>query len=62
MRIKTKVQAGGLVRNHDQTLLRDCGAGLKVKTQVRAGGKKANHNETALRNGAVGLARRPRLD
>jgi hypothetical protein len=62
MQVKTKLKAGGLQFNHNQTLVRDrtratAGLrpqgkrqGLKVKTQVKAGGLKSNHNQTLVRD------------
>jgi len=40
LKVKTHVKAGGLVENHNETLVRATGQpkGLKVKTQVKAGG------------------------
>ena len=40
MKTKTRVRAGSLVKNHNETLVRDAaqGQGLRVKTHVRAGG------------------------
>ena len=39
MKTKTRVRAGALTTNHNETLVRDSskGQGLKVKTHVRAG-------------------------
>jgi hypothetical protein len=37
MKVKTKVRAGRLAANHNQT-------GVRVKTRVRAGRLAANHN------------------
>jgi len=36
MTTKTNLKAGGM-KNHNETLVRDCGKNLKVKTRVRAG-------------------------
>ena len=52
MKTKTRVRAGALIKNHNETLGR-CdaakGQGLKVKTHVRAGGVRGlNHNETLV--------------
>lgn len=44
MKIKTKVRAGKLSANHNQTA-----TGLKVASQVRAGKLAANHNQTVAR-------------
>lgn len=41
MKTKTKVRAGSLTFNHNQT-------GLKVRTKVRAGGVHFNHNQTEI--------------
>lgn len=40
MKIKTRVRAGGLASNHNETLVHNAAhsKGLKVKTHVRAGG------------------------
>ena len=40
MKVKTKVKAGELPHNHNETLVRDAAQarGLKVKTGVKAGG------------------------
>jgi hypothetical protein len=60
MKVKTQVKAGGLISNHNQTLVRDraqTAAGirpqgkrhaLKVKTQVKAGALTQNHNQTLV--------------
>jgi len=52
MKTKTRVRAGGMPLNHNETLVRDVakGQGLKVKTHIRAGGVRANHNETLVRD------------
>ena len=51
MQVKTRVKAGGLSLNHNETLVRapSQAPGLKVKTRVKAGGLNANHNETLVR-------------
>jgi hypothetical protein len=51
MQVKTRVKAGGLSLNHNETLVRAPrqAQGLKVKTRVKAGGLKLNHNETLVR-------------
>src|SRR5262245_6203518 len=58
MKTKTHVKAGGVMLNHNETLVRDStkGQGLKVKTRVRAGqpGENINHNETLVRDSAKG--------
>jgi hypothetical protein len=51
LKVKTRVKAGALSMNHNETLVRDMGKGkgLKVKTRVRAGGiRLQNHNETLV--------------
>ena len=42
MQVKTRVKAGWLSTNHNETLVRAQGQskGLQVKTQVKAGAKK----------------------
>ncbi len=49
MKAKTNVKAGGITRNHNETLVRPAAPSLKVKTHVKAGGREVNHNETLLR-------------
>lgn len=61
MQVKTKVKAGGIHFNHNQTLVRDRNRAtadtrprtqrqpLKVKTKVKAGVLTANHNQTLVR-------------
>jgi hypothetical protein len=51
MQVKTRVKAGGLAVNHNETLVRaqQPATGLKVKTRIKAGGLSANHNETLVR-------------
>jgi hypothetical protein len=52
MQVKTKVKAGLIYVNHNQTLVRDRvpRQPLKVKTQVKAGGVCLNHNQTLVRD------------
>ena len=54
MQVKTKVKAGGVALNHNQTLVRDRvpRQPLKVKTYVQAGGMPLNHNQTLVRDPA----------
>jgi hypothetical protein len=48
MQVKTRVKAGGITLNHNETLVR--AKGLTVKTHVKAGGgRMGNHNETLVR-------------
>ena len=49
MKTETNLKAGGLTKNHNETLVRDS-RGLKVKTGVKAGGMISNHNETLVRD------------
>ena len=61
MQVKTKVKAGVLTSNHNQTLVRDRNRAmvdtrpraqcqpLKVKTKVKAGILTSNHNQTLVR-------------
>jgi len=49
MKTKTNLKAGGMMANHNETLVRDS-RGLKVKTGVKAGGIMVNHNETLVRD------------
>jgi hypothetical protein len=52
MQVKTRVKAGGLNLNHNETLVRAKGqtTGLTVKTHVKAGRAiNGNHNETLVR-------------
>jgi large exoprotein involved in heme utilization and adhesion len=51
MQVKTRVKAGGITLNHNETLVRAQGQsrGLTVKTRVKAGGITLNHNETLVR-------------
>ena len=46
MQVKTKLKAGALSQNHNQTLVREQEPHqpLKVKTHVKAGLSAANHN------------------
>ena len=50
MKTKTRVRAGGIHLNHNETLVRDVpkATGLKVKTKVKAGAMSINHNETLV--------------
>jgi hypothetical protein len=52
MKTKTRVRAGGIHLNHNETLVRDSakGTGLKVKSRVQAGALTSNHNETLVRD------------
>jgi hypothetical protein len=51
MQVKTRVKAGGVQLNHNETLVRAQGQakGLTVKTRVKAGLAGFNHNETLVR-------------
>jgi hypothetical protein len=53
MQVKTKLKAGGITTNHNQTLVRERGPRqpLKVKTHVKAGAAM-NHNQTLVRDRA----------
>jgi hypothetical protein len=42
MKVKTRVRAGRLAANHNQT------RGIKVKSRVRAGKLAANHNQSRV--------------
>ena len=44
MRVKTKVKAGGIRWNHNQTV-----KGLRLRSSVRTGGPTLNHNQTVTR-------------
>jgi hypothetical protein len=48
MQVKTKIKAGGLNINHNETLVKAAPTGLKVKTKIKAGGVMLNHNETLV--------------
>jgi len=50
MQVKTRVKAGGVTLNHNETLVRAKGQakGLTVKTRVKAGGLRFNHTETLV--------------
>jgi hypothetical protein len=52
MQVKTRIKAGGLNLNHNETLVRapSQAPGLKVKTRIKAGGLNFNHNETLVRS------------
>jgi hypothetical protein len=54
MQVKTKLKAGGIGVNHNETLVRDRGPRqpLKVKTKLKAGGIQINHNQTLVRDQA----------
>jgi hypothetical protein len=48
MKTKTRVRAGGINLNHNETLAKAAPTGLKVKTKVKAGALSINHNETLV--------------
>jgi hypothetical protein len=53
MKTKTRVRAGGVAVNHNETLVREVSkaTALRVKTKVKAGGMRLhNHNETLVRD------------
>jgi hypothetical protein len=52
MQVKTRIKAGGVKLNHNETLVRapSQAQGLKVKTRLKAGGLNVNHNETLVRS------------
>jgi hypothetical protein len=45
MKVKSKVKAGALAANHNQTV-----KGLRVKSKVKAGALTNNHNQTVTRH------------
>jgi hypothetical protein len=51
MTIKSKIKAGGMLSNHNQT--------LKIRSAVKAGGMLANHNQPAGRGCVPIRARNP---
>jgi hypothetical protein len=65
MQVKTRIKAGGLNWNHNETLVRapSQAQGLKVKTRIKAGGVTLNHNETLVRaqRPATGLKVKTRI-
>jgi hypothetical protein len=52
MKTKTRVRAGALSLNHNETLMRHVPKtmALRVKTKVKAGIFTTNHNETVVRD------------
>ena len=54
MKTRTRVKAGRLIGNHNETLVKAAGKseGLKVRTQIKAGKLAGNHNETLVREAA----------
>jgi hypothetical protein len=46
MKIKTKIRAGGVSLNHNQTLVRV--RRIKIRSGIRAGGENLNHNQTLV--------------
>jgi hypothetical protein len=50
MKTKTNIKAGGVMLNHNATLLSNItkSKGLKVKTNIKAGGSMLNHNEVLI--------------
>jgi hypothetical protein len=50
MKTKSRVRAGVLTSNHNETLVKAAPTGLKVKTKVKAGAMTSNHNETLVRD------------
>jgi hypothetical protein len=52
MKAKTRVRAGALSLNHNETMVRDVpkAVALRVKTKVKAGALTTNHNETLVRD------------
>ena len=50
MKTKTRVRAGGITMNHNETLVRDSakGRGLKVKPTSGLAEYALNHNETLV--------------
>jgi hypothetical protein len=53
MKTKTRVRAGGIWLNHNETLVRDMpkATGLRVKTKLKADGEMLNHNEFGIGEG-----------
>lgn len=54
MKTKTRVRAGGINLNYNETLVRDAPKtkALRVKTKVKAGRITHNHNETLVPDSA----------
>jgi hypothetical protein len=52
MKTKTRVRAGFVSVNRNETLVRDVSkaTSLRVKTKVKAGALTSNHNETLVRD------------
>ena len=48
MKVQTKVRAGALSDNHNQTHVRKS-PGLRTKSKVKAGAMAPNHNQTLIR-------------
>jgi stalled ribosome alternative rescue factor ArfA len=50
MKTKTKIKAGVVSPNHNETLVCDASKtrGMKTKTHVRAGGVRPNHSEALV--------------
>ena len=49
LKVKTSIKSGGIMSNHNETLVQPPSKNLKVKTNVRAGGMAINHNQTLVR-------------
>jgi hypothetical protein len=47
MQVRTKVKAGGVCVNHNETLTR--AEGIRVRSSVKAGGTNLNHTERLVR-------------
>jgi hypothetical protein len=51
MKVKTRLKAGGMSLQHNETLVRapSQAKGLMVKTRLKAGGIQLQHNETLVK-------------